>query len=515
MNGVENTVSDSIEKMYQEYLDGDMFYDGLIGGKPGSLAQYNASDGEDFFTSKEIVQQKEALEKRFGVSPSASRGGGTNGEIEEDVHFKRYTTKRIHKYTEKEKREIAESCVATIVHDYGEFDIYHLSDEERAKNDMLAEIRLSLATLKKTYRRVDQYVEAMRIVMKAWEILEKNNYIHTKDEFYKLVAEGKIYSTSIIMPKLKRIDDYNMDMIIKYISNPDADASELAPVQQEVKDPWYDQFMLEDDEEYRKYFDEYIEGLTDEDKEGKEIEDIQEDADMYARTKIGEENMKRLLSPDEVEFVLANADHPPKIPVKDVKRAFIKDYDRIRFGRSNSKKWNKRDRPYVETLHNILNKIQNNPEFRKFANTYDHSSFITQSMFDTEKPFKDFMEDFRFDGSWASDDDVFLYFLAMREEILKQHPAGQGYRTYGDQELVAFFKILEDHGINTLELRRKMNMSSSSSVGDDINAEAKRKENKKLEAAIVQRITKLNGNPKFKKLVSKAEKALNKKFEEG
>ena len=46
-------------------------------------------------------------------------------------------------------------------------------------------------------------------------------------------------------------------------------------------------------------------------------------------------------------------------------------------------------------------------------------------------------------------------------------------------------------------------------------ASAKRKENKKLESAILQRITKLNGDPSFKKLATKAENALNKRFEEG
>ena len=41
-----------------------------------------------------------------------------------------------------------------------------------------------------------------------------------------------------------------------------------------------------------------------------------------------------------------------------------------------------------------------------------------------------------------------------------------------------------------------------------------RRDNKKIEAALVQRIEKLNGNEKFRKLVAKAEKAINKQMSE-
>lgn len=503
-------MKDSIEEMYQQMIESNALADTIVGGT--HARQFDDSDGEDFFTSKEIVQQQEALEKRYGASPTSPRGG-TGGVIEEEAHFKRYTQKREHKYTEKEKQEIRESCVATIVHDYGEFDIYHLSDEERAKNDMLAEIRLKLVTLKRTYHQVDKYIEAMRVVMEAWEILEKHNYLHTKEEFYQLVAEGKIYSSSIIMPKLKRMDQYNLDMIIQYISNPEADASDLIPAAQEVTDSWYDQFDIEDNEDYQKYFSEYLESLTEADKENKEIEDIHDEADSYAREKIEEDEMKRLLSPDEVAFVLENAQHPPRIDVKDISPKYIKGYDRTTFGKVK-KKGSKTERYKKEILHRLLNKIQKNPQLRDFNRSYDHSLLVTQSMFEPEKPFKDFMDDIRFDGSWASEDDVFLYNLAVREEVLKQHPANQGYLTYADKEVSDFIKVLEKAGVNTLELRRKMNVAADTDGTDDATVRAKRKENKKLEAAIIQRITKLNASPKFKKLTVKAEKALNKAGED-
>ena len=186
---------------YEELLGG------FLGGDSYSDSSDNYDDSESFMTSKDLVEQKEKIEKQNPninipiISP----------DIEEEVHFKRYTKKRAHKYTESEMKAIRESCVSTIVHDYGERDIYHLSDEERRKNDMLAELSMKLSGVKRVYRKVNEYVEAMRIVVEAWQLLEKNNYIHTRDEFFDLVADGTIVSSRIVMPKLKKSDQYNMD----------------------------------------------------------------------------------------------------------------------------------------------------------------------------------------------------------------------------------------------------------------------------------------------------------------
>ena len=101
--------------------------------------------------------------------------------------------------------------------------------------------------------------------------------------------------------------------------------------------------------------------------------------------------------------------------------------------------------------------------------------------------------------------------MAIREETLKQHPIGESYLTYADRELQQFFRTMEENGVNVIELRRRMNMSDDK-LKQDENKKS-RKENKKIEAALIQRITKLNGDPKFKKLVAKAEKAINNDLE--
>lgn len=458
----------SVEDMYRALLDDAASNNDVDYGSRGR--RYESEDEtEEFLTSKEIIQTKEALEDRYGILPQG------DGVIEEDVHFKRYVKRRKHKYTEKEMAQIRESCIGSIVHDYGESDIYHLSDEERASRDILNELGMKLGGLKRTYRKVDQYIEAMRVVVQAWEMLEKKgNFIHSRDEFFQMVSEGRIVSNRIIMPKLKKMDAYNVDMIIKYISNPELDPSTLAPEVAEPRDSWYDSFL--NDEEYE----------SDEDR------------------------MLRVLSPDEFEFLNEHRDDPPEIKVKDIKPSLIKGYDRRDFGRRSTKKkkGNKTQRYIEESLHDMLNRIQNNEINHSRDST--RSRMITHSMFEVDKPGKDVWDDLYFDGSWANDNDVYLYDLAVREELLKQHPVRQAYLTFADSELNEFFKILESNGINTIDLRRKMDCP----VGGTTAIEEKRakKANRKVESALIQKITALNNNSKFKKIVAKAENALNKQF---
>jgi hypothetical protein len=443
---------------------------------PGNKYMADDDDFEDFLTSKEINPKDDKREKHLGTV------GTGDGPIEEDVHFKRFTTKYEHKYTEKELEAMRASCAGTIVHDYSEMDIYHMSDEYRKENDMLNELSGKLHTIKGTYRKVDAWIEAMRVVVQAWEMLEsKGNYIHTKKEFFELVSEGKIVSNRIIMPKLKRMNNYDLDTLIKYISNPELDPADLMPlVQPSDDDKWY--ASLEDD--------------------------VEEETE--------EEKMERLLSPEEAEYILIHADAPESFKVKDIKHKLIRGYDKKNYQSSSKKKKNKKqnkiEKYRQESLHDILNKIQSDPNNRSDYAYINRSFMIANSMFEPIKAPKSFFDDIKFDGSWTDEDALFLYDIALREEMLKQHPSRSKYMTFADQELQQFFKLLEDNGVNTLNLRRKMDAPADGA--QSIEEKATKKENKKIESAIIQRITKLNSNPKFKKIVAKAENALNKQFSE-
>lgn len=470
----------SFNELMQELLDAESGFENPSLYVPGGKSYSDDDDDcEDFLTSKELDPKKDKRERGLGLV------GTSDGPIEEDTYFKRYKTNYEHKYTEKELAAMRESCVGTIVHDYSENDIYHMSDEYRRENDMLNELSAKLHGIKGTYRKVDAWIEAMRVVVQAWELLEsKGNYIHSRKEFFELVSAGKIVSNRIIMPKLKKMNNYDIDVLIKYISNPELDPSDLLPVNTPSRDDWYD--FIDDDEE-------------------QETE---------------EEKIERLLSPDEVQYILDYRDEPEEFKVKDIKPKLIKGYDKRTFnsyrkhsGKKGKKKKDKIEEYTRESLHDILNRIQNDPNNRPDDYGYTHSFMVTHSMFEPIKAPKSFFDDIKYDGSWTDDDSLFLYDLAIREEMLKQHPARSKYTTFADQELQQFFKLLEDNGVNTINIRRKMDVPVDGG-STRIEEKATKKENKKMESALIQRITKLNTDPKFKKLVNKAENALNKQFDE-
>lgn len=499
-------MSQSVDELYEQLILQQSAFENAL--EYGDGFSYD-DETEDFFTSKEIVKNKELLETQFGEEAPIGAV-----DIEEDVHFKRYTVKREHKFTETEINRMREECETTIVHDYGEYDIYHMSDEERTRNDLLCEVRSKLGKLKHSYRQVDKYIEAMRIVVQAWEILSKNNYIHTDKEFFNLVAEGKIVSGRIVMPKLKKMDSYNMDLIIKYISNPELDPKDLLPMKKKatIDDyEFYDEDESGDSEEDMKIYNYYYDSMYNLLKNDPKLEGYEacDKARKYAQEKLEEINMERLLSPEEALYVYQHSDDPPAMRVTDIKPKFIKGYDRRALS-PKKKKLSKKERYAMESLHDMLNMIQMNPENRPESQN-SRSYTLTHGMFDIDKPEKDIWDDMRFDGSWADDDQVLMYDIAVREELMKQRPAGERFMTFGDKELINFFQILEKHGVNTVDLRRKMDCQTTTK--SDIESKEQKKENKKIEAQLINRITSLNDNKRFKKIVSKVEADLNKQFE--
>ena len=180
--------------------------------------------------------------------------------------------------------------------------------------------------------------------------------------------------------------------------------------------------------------------------------------------------------------------------------------------KAKGKKLNKRDRVIQKDVHDMLIKLQNDPANRNI-DEYNRSYLITHGMFDTEKKPKDFWDDLVFDGSWADDAAVYMYDLISREELLKMRAPDEKYMTYGDIELNSFFQIAERNGINVIELRQKMEISDNTTLRESVELRESTKESKKLERDIIQRITKLNNDPKFKKLVDKSERALNKYYD--
>jgi len=418
---------------------------------------HQKSEVETFITSEDIAKAQLKKDERDSRSLSLHPD-----RIEETFFWDKPNPEDTTKYSEEEKLAFREGCRRVIVHDYGDKDFYHFTDDELTRNDQLAKISMKLGSLKRIYRSVDTYIQAMRIVFEAWSMLADSNPLHTRAEFLKYVAEGVIISNRIIMPRLKGINNYNHEMILEYISNPHLDPKDLLP-----------KITLRDEL-----------GLADDDDLMIELE--------------------RLLDPEEKEYLLEYDQHlknqtADTLEVIPIKSKYLKSYD-DQLTRKKKKKIPKKEKGVSESIGKMLKRIQIN-NYQKTVLGYSFG--ITENFFKEDKSKTPF-ERHRYQGSWQDDEIFHLYQLAMYEESLKE-PVPEGYGlTYGDYELQKFFRILEHKGLNTVELRRRMNQSPENYV--EVQKRKSRRTNKKIEVAISERIQRLNDNPKFKKLIKKAEK---------
>ena len=412
---------------------------------------------EELISGKELEKMREASNVKIPM--------GLDNDIEEElIHFKRYNkNRREHKYTEQEMELIRESCKETIVHDYSENDIYHMSDEDRSKHDSLQELSLKLSSLKRVYRKIDQYIEAQRIVFDAWCLIEsKENQLFSKDEFFQMIHDGKIYSNRIIQPQYKGKIKYDPDIIIAYISNKDLDPKNLV-IQNKARDGWYD-YDEEDDE-------------------------------------TEEEKMYRLLSPEEVQYILDYDDNnPAKIEAIPLEKKYLKNLGQRTFGKKK-----KKESYQVESAHEILNKIQAN------HGDYSSRSFMSgDSMFDINESRIDYSK-FRYTGSLRDKAGLKLFNMRMDLARDEMRIPGSSYMTYGDKDRAELYKDFENKGGNSLILRRSLDGFETHA---QVDAKQQKEKNRKMEGRVVDRLIKLNDNPKFKKLTSKAEKDLNEYFDE-
>lgn len=374
----------------------------------------------------------------YGTPKTEKTTTPQNSPVDESFHFKRYSKNRIHKYTEEEMNSIRNGCLNTIVNDYSKTDVYHMSDEERSKNDKLAEIAMKLATVKSVYRRLDQYIEAMRIVFKAWEILSENNYVHSKKEFFKMVAEGKIISSRIITPQLKNFKKYDIDIIIKYISNPNLDVSVFAPKDKYSNEIYNDENIVDD--------------------------------------------MDRLFSEEELKEIEVNS-KDNKIKVENLDPSYIKHY-------ANHNK-NKKHKYSQEVFNKIVDSFSGS---RKF-------------IFDAEDKNKEFYNDIRIEGSWRKKQNVEQLLWRLNDAHMNDYKINKyGYKTNNKEAYLRnFYDEMSKYGIDSVELRKNINLNT-------YEPDDSKKENKRKEKEILQRIIEMNNDKEFIKQIKKVEDKVNEAF---
>lgn len=420
---------------------------------------------ELFVTSEDKAREAKLREER----DQRDHRPGAYRQPEESVYFRFTDKSRVRKYTDEEMARFREGARRVIVHDYGESDFYHLTDEERERNDQLASISLKLGNLKRIYRSVDKYIEAMRVVYQAWSILAENNLLHTREEFFEYVAKGIIVSNRILTPKLKGITGYNEELLLQYVSNPTLDPKDLLPKQIPDLDDYY-----------------------------------------YADVEEQKFEMDCLLSPSEIEYVVRHDELPDEeriiLPVKPIKRKFLKAYDDQQgLGKRKRKRGMKKvDRDLQPDMTAILKRLVKSDADRNPYAAMSSFNSLTD-IFDASKR-KSVWDQVPYAGSWQDDEEVELYELAISEELMREPVPGGGGITEGDQANQIFYRTMESMGISIVDWRR------NSIGGDGTYLREKnrrsRKQNRKLERRIISRLGEMQSDPKFKKLIKRSEKSL-------
>lgn len=104
---------------------------------------------------------------------------------------------------EREAQFLAEYG-SVVVHDFG--DVYHLSEEERISQNKFYTAFKKLSLCKHKYKKLDQYVTAMREAIKCLNIVAENNGYYPPDKFKKLFYNKEISISGLFIPQYKGRD---------------------------------------------------------------------------------------------------------------------------------------------------------------------------------------------------------------------------------------------------------------------------------------------------------------------
>ena len=104
-----------------------------------------------------------------------------------------------------------------VVHEFG--DEYHLSEEERNKKYKYYEAFKTFSKYKHKFRKFPEYIKAMREALKCLDLVAKDNFVYSPDEFKKLFFRGKIWISGLTLPEFKGSGRRSVDTeyLIEYI----------------------------------------------------------------------------------------------------------------------------------------------------------------------------------------------------------------------------------------------------------------------------------------------------------
>ncbi len=113
-----------------------------------------------------------------------------------------------------------------VVNDFG--DDYHLTEEEKREKNKYYEAFKPLIRSRKTYRKLNEYIDVTRSAIKCLRLVAETNGIMDPDKFIRNYFKGKISIDGLFFPKYKGKDrkDLAWDVVSEIIVN-GGDISEL------------------------------------------------------------------------------------------------------------------------------------------------------------------------------------------------------------------------------------------------------------------------------------------------
>lgn len=102
---------------------------------------------------------------------------------------------------EKRIEQMMQDFDCVVVHDFG--DDFHLSEEEREKKNKFYQAFKKFSKTKKKYRKLDEFVIAMREALECLDFIAENNGVYEPTKFKKLFFKGKITVSGLVFPKFR------------------------------------------------------------------------------------------------------------------------------------------------------------------------------------------------------------------------------------------------------------------------------------------------------------------------
>ena len=430
------------------------------------LNHHDGSDKSDMVTFAAVSEVKKIREI-----------GDDNASIEllipeEEVTFKRFSKIRERRYTEQELDKMKYDARHSIVFDYGPSDTYHMSDEEQLKRNELGELGMRLRSVKRSHGNAADFVKDMRLIVEAWEKIAETNGIYTKEEFFRLVRKGRIISAIVPYTILRKKRLYDMDTIMRYVSDTSLDPMDL---------------LTESDRERRLNPYANMFGYDENDDDGDENQEP---------STLDESELSL------IKDVVDGTTEMPEAVILPLPEKFIHGYDRqhIRgFGvRKEQFKGSKKDKIRRKIIHRDLNELQATAHIKRLR----RDSYSASGIFDVKGSPTTSRDKFRYGGS-LRDNELVDMFVMIRDEMSKDDPISgraETVRTALTNEIWEEMELLGLGGVK--RMREKVAMSKKHMR---VKRQVDAKDRAKREAAILRRVHALNNNPKIKKVVEKAE----------